>query len=124
MKFAFVFRTVFAGIAIAALGGCIKSTFDMPDVRSIGYDGAQLVAPDCGALSEPSHMLDAGARRPAVTWGCATYTNLAAQIANPRDLVDPQPIGPADAAVAASAVNRYENGRVTPLDKKTTRDAK
>jgi type IV pilus biogenesis protein CpaD/CtpE len=57
-------------------------------------------------------------------WGCATYTNLAAQLAHPEDIVKPQTLGPADAAVAASAVRRYELGRVIPLDATTSRDSK
>ena len=56
-----------------------------------------------------------------MAWGCATYTNLAAQLAHPQDIVKPEWLGPADAAVAASAVQRYQTERVTPLDK-TTRD--
>lgn len=57
-------------------------------------------------------------------WGCATYTNLAAQLAHPEDAVHPQTLDPADAAVAASAVRRYKTERVTPLDKTTSRDSK
>jgi hypothetical protein len=38
--------------------------------------------------------------------------------------VHPQTLGPANAAVAASAVRRYETGRVIPLDKSTSRDSK
>jgi type IV pilus biogenesis protein CpaD/CtpE len=59
-----------------------------------------------------------------MAWGCATYTNLAAQIAHPRDLVDPAPLGPADAAVAASAVRRYQTDRVYKLPDDTTRNQK
>jgi type IV pilus biogenesis protein CpaD/CtpE len=57
-------------------------------------------------------------------WGCATSTTLAAQLARPQDAVAPQTLGPADAAVAASAVRRYETGRVTRLDTSTSRDSK
>jgi len=110
--------------AALLLGGCLKPPIGMPDASVIGYDGRHAVPPDCRRLAAPSLLLDGGLPRPSVAWGCATYTNLAAQIVNPRDLVAPERLGPADAAVAASAVQRYETGRVIPLDKSTTRDAK
>jgi pilus assembly protein CpaD len=103
------------------LAGCfIKPPLNMPDARVVGFDGQTAVAPDCEQLTRASLLFDAGIRRPSMQWGCATYTNLAAQVANPQDLVKPQTLGPADAAVAASAVHRYETGQVIPLDTTTT----
>jgi pilus assembly protein CpaD len=103
------------------LAGCfIKPPLNMPDARVVGFDGQAAVAPDCEQLTRASLLFDAGIRRPSMQWGCATYTNLAAQVANPQDLVKPQTLGPADAAVAASAVHRYETGQVIPLDTTTT----
>jgi type IV pilus biogenesis protein CpaD/CtpE len=95
----------------------------MPDASVIEYDGHGAVPPDCASLSRPSLLRDAGARRPAMEWGCATYTDLAAQLARPADLVSPEKLGPADAAVAAGAMRRYETGHVIPLDTTTSRDA-
>ncbi len=69
-----------------------------------------------------SLLLDAGLPRPSMEWGCATYSNLAAQVANPKDLFDPDPLGPTDANVAASAVHRYRTDKVTPLDATTSRN--
>jgi type IV pilus biogenesis protein CpaD/CtpE len=108
----------------AALGvsGCFQPPRGMPDASTIGFDGNAAIPPDCASLTRPSLLTDAGWRRPSMQWGCATYTNLAAQVANPQDLVQPQPLGPADAAVAASAVHRYETGHVIPLDKGTSRN--
>jgi type IV pilus biogenesis protein CpaD/CtpE len=60
-------------------------------------------------------MVDAGSGRPGVAFGCATYSNLAAMLARPADLVAPVPYAGADASLAASAVRRYEEGRATPL---------
>lgn len=110
--------------ALLALGGCFKPPRTMPDQSVIGYDGRDAVPPDCSSLSRPSELTDAGIHRPAMEWGCAYYTNLAAQIANPKDLVEPRKLGPADAAVAASAVHRYQTDNVTPLDSSTTRSFK
>lgn len=115
---------VLSFMTVTSLTGCLPAARGMPDVDVIGYDGKNAIPPDCEALTRWSLLLDAGVPRPSMQWGCATYTNLAAQVANPRDFVAPAKLGPADAAVAASAVRRYETGRVIPLDEKTTRDAK
>jgi pilus assembly protein CpaD len=96
----------------------------MPDASTLGFDGHSVVPPDCESLSRPSVLTDAGWHRPSMEWGCATYTNLAAQIAHPQDVVAPHALGPANAAVAASAVHRYETGQLVPVDKATTRDNK
>jgi pilus assembly protein CpaD len=109
--------------ALFTLGGC-KPPRDMPDASIIGYDSHDAVPPDCSKLSRWSNLTDAGFRRPSMEWGCAYYTNLAAQLADPKDLVEPRKLGPADAAVAASAVRRYETDRVIPLDDSTSRNSK
>ncbi|GAB5095172.1 CpaD family pilus assembly lipoprotein [Caballeronia sp. LP006] len=116
------FISLFTACSLALpLAGCfIKPPVSMPDSRVIGYDGNAAVPPDCEKLTRASLLFDSGVRRPSMQWGCATYTNLAAQVANPQDLVNPQTLGPADAAVAASAVHRYETGQVIPLDTTTT----
>jgi type IV pilus biogenesis protein CpaD/CtpE len=110
-------------VALLALGGC-KPPRSMPNESVIGYDGHDAVPPDCANLTRSSNLTDAGFGRPSMAWGCAYYTDLAAQIANPKDLVEPRKLGPADAAVAASAVSRYETGRVIPLDSETSRSSK
>lgn len=111
------------GVA-ASMSGCFKPPVGMPDASVVGFDGTRTTPPDCAALSRASTLYDGGLPRPSMAWGCATYTNLAAQIAHPRDAVAPEPVGPADAAVAASAVRRYQTGHVMKLDSTTTRDAK
>jgi type IV pilus biogenesis protein CpaD/CtpE len=117
--------TIFTALAFAVAGsGCFKPPRNMPNETVIDYDGKNALPPDCNELSRSSLLTDAGVRRPAMQWGCATYTNLAAQLAHPEDIVHPQTLGPADAAVAASAVNRYENGRVIPLDASSSRNSK
>ncbi|MDR5857613.1 CpaD family pilus assembly lipoprotein [Caballeronia sp. LZ062] len=110
-------------IALGA-AGCFKPPRNMPNETVIGYDGRSATPPDCESLSRASLLMDAGIPRPSMQWGCATYTNLAAQLAHPEDIVHPQTLGPADAAVAASAAHRYQTEHVIPLDKGTSRDAK
>ena len=74
-------------------------------------------------LVEHSDFLDAGAARPDVAFGCATYTNLAAMLVRGSDLTDPVPFGGPDADVAADAVRRYETGKVMPLQSSSTSSA-
>ncbi len=104
--------------------GCFKPPVNMPNETVIGYDGHSATLPDCEALSRPSLLTDAGIRRPSMQWGCATYTNLATQLAHPEDIVHPQTLDPADAAVAASAAHRYQTEHVTPLDQGMSRNSK
>jgi pilus assembly protein CpaD len=107
-----------------SVSGCFKPPRDMPDQSVIGFDGKNAVPPDCTELARRSVLTDAGWHRPSMQWGCATYTNLAAQVANPKDLVAPGKLAPANAAVAASAVHRYETGHLIPLDTSSSRDSK
>lgn len=102
--------------AILLLGACAEPPLGMHDASVIGYDGKNAIAPDCDSLTEASVVGSASAQpRPSMAWGCATYTNLAAQLARPADVVAPHPLTPADAAVAASAVARYQRGEVMKL---------
>ena len=48
-------------------------------------------------------------------YGCASLTNLALMVADPRDLATGRPLGPADADPALLAVQRYRAGKVLPL---------
>jgi pilus assembly protein CpaD len=45
--------------------------------------------------------------------GCATISNMAAQIADPRDILGQRPMGPADAARRTVVIQRYRQGQST-----------
>jgi type IV pilus biogenesis protein CpaD/CtpE len=92
----------------------------MPDSSVISFDGTHALPPDCAKLEQPSHLVDAGAGRPGVAFGCATYTNLANMLARPADLIQPIPYAGADAALGASAVQHYEDGTTMPLNTTST----
>ncbi len=47
--------------------------------------------------------------------GCATAANLVAMVADPADLGDGRPLGPADGVREAEAVVRYRTDKVRPL---------
>jgi pilus assembly protein CpaD len=97
-----------------ALSACMSATppVGLPNASVIGFDGREAIAPDCASLVQPSHLIDAGMGRPGIAFGCATYTNLAVMLARPADLVEPLPYAGADATTAASAVRRFDEGRV------------
>lgn len=104
------------------VAGCMtKPSLGLPDASTLSYDGRSVIGPDCAALERESLVSDAGLSRPSVAFGCATYTNLAAQIVRPQDIVAPQPLAAANGAAAAAAVRRYETGTVIPLDTTSTR---
>ncbi len=115
---------LFSAVAIG-FTGCMSQhpPLGMPDASVIGFkpgDGGRAVPPQCDALNVPSGMIDAGHGRPGVEFGCATYTNLAVMLARPADLVAPVPYAGADAALGASAVRRYEDGRAKQLNQTST----
>lgn len=121
MKYVRMMMVVASVTAMLGIGGCFPAPRTMPDASFIRGDANGAYPPDCERLKRKSLLTDAGLMRPSMEWGCATYSNLAAQVANPKDLFDPEPLGPTDANVAASAVRRYRTDKVTPLDTATTR---
>lgn len=121
------FRILLAPVSasVVLLGGCFyHPPFDMADASVIRYDGSKATPPDCRKLAVPAGLTDGGQALPSASWGCATYTNLAAQVAHPADLATPAPVGPANAEVAVGAMQRYRQDKVTPLDMGSSRDAK
>lgn len=69
-------RSTVAALLPLVCAGCLSAPppVNLPDARSIGFDGAHAVAPDCAKLMQPSHLVDAGFARPGVPFGCATYS--------------------------------------------------
>jgi pilus assembly protein CpaD len=55
------------------------------------------------------------ANKPPSDFGCATATNLAAMVANPRDLLVGQEAGPVWGDAALAPIDRYRTGKVKPL---------
>jgi pilus assembly protein CpaD len=52
-------------------------------------------------------------------FGCATQHNIAAMVADPRDLVEPRTMDASDATRRAVVMGHYEKGEVTQADKHT-----
>ena len=52
-------------------------------------------------------------------FGCSVQHNIAAMVADPRDLLGPGPMGPVDTARRATVMDHYEKGEVTQADKRS-----
>jgi len=76
---------------------------------------AQTVAvlpPDCPGYNQPI-TLDYE-WRPETRLGCANAVNLGLMVANPNDLAQGRPIGPADAEAMAAGIQRYRTDGTYP----------
>ncbi len=88
--------------------------YDAPDPRApvlVGYETVQAFVPRCngGATS----LTRSFANETGANFGCAVTANLAAQIANPRDIVTPRTMTPADAGRRAVVFDNYRKGDQT-----------
>lgn len=73
------------------------------------------VLPDCPNLARTT--TSTYTNLPASNFGCATHRNLGLMVANPRDLLRGQEMGPTSGARAAKGVERYYRGdRWIPTD--------
>lgn len=89
-------------------------------VITVEQQDGRLVAvpPHCGPLFPEERRMQFDSR-PQTAFGCATYSNLANSVANPLDLVSPDPYAGQQADSAADAVTRYRKNEVEPLRETT-----
>ena len=109
-------------VLLMTLAGCAFPRKDFsgipgPQIIKVTQDesGFHAVAPDCKPLLQPSQLNKAEDLRQSIAFGCATYTNLAEQIARPRDLTHPGQYAGQSPDSAGAAVQRYRDNAVTPL---------
>lgn len=94
----------------------LVGTHDGPDQRvEIGFISYVARTDPCADWSDNVAMTYDN--RPTRNFGCAVQHNIAAQIADPRDLVEMRPSDPSDAARRAQVLDNYEKGKVTAADK-------
>lgn len=85
-----------------------------PDPRApvlIGYDTVRAHVPRCG--TSWTSLTRTAANETSANFGCAVTANLAAQIADPRDIVGPRAMTPADAGRRAVVFDSYRKGEAT-----------
>jgi pilus assembly protein CpaD len=81
----------------------------------VSYIRYQAHAEACGDWS--ANLGSTAANKPSPNFGCATQHNLAAMIADPRDLVTPKPLDPEDAQRRLTVLDKYRKGETTVANK-------
>ncbi|MFN4295289.1 MAG: CpaD family pilus assembly protein [Brevundimonas sp.] len=85
-----------------------------PDPRApilAGFTTVQARVPRCGTAWEG--LSQTASNQSQSNFGCAVNANLAAQIADPRDIVQPQAMTPGDAARRTVVFDNYRAGQPT-----------
>ncbi|HTI88364.1 MAG TPA: CpaD family pilus assembly protein [Alphaproteobacteria bacterium] len=96
----------------------LVGTKDSPDGKvEIGFIGYQASAGSCSDWSANlAFTLD---NQVSPNLGCSVQHNIAAQIADPRDLIAPRAMGPGDAARRAFVYDNYKQGKPTGAEHST-----
>jgi pilus assembly protein CpaD len=81
----------------------------------LSYVGYGASSPACG--NWPENIAWTLENTPTVNFGCATQRNLAAVIADPRDLVTPQPMTPPDTERRMIVIEKWRKGEPTSSQK-------
>ena len=87
------------------------TAYDAPDPRApvlAGFETVRAVVPNCAA--EPRDMGGRFSNESSGGFGCAITANMAAQIADARDIVAPRAMSPADSGRAAVVFQNYRAG--------------
>jgi pilus assembly protein CpaD len=88
----------------------------------LGYIGYVAHTDPCGDWS--ASVADTASNRSSPNFGCAVQQNIAAQLADPRDVLQPQPMTAGDAVRRHTVFDNYEKGKVTAADKTQDQSAK
>jgi pilus assembly protein CpaD len=81
----------------------------------IGYTAFVAKGPTCGQQWE--NLSATGHNREYENFGCAITANIAAQIGNPSDLLNPRALDPTDAARRQTVLDHYRKGETTSTAK-------
>lgn len=94
--------------------------YDAPDPRApvlAGFETVRAAIPNCAA--EPRDMGSRFSNRSSLGLGCAITANMAAQIADPRDILGARVMTPADPGRAAIVFDHYRKGELTAAPQET-----
>lgn len=90
------------------------AAYAAPDPRApvlAGFETIRASIPDCAA--EARNMGTRLSNQSSGGFGCAITANMAAQIADPRDILGARPMTPADSGRAAVVFDNYRRGQVS-----------
>jgi len=92
----------------------VIAAYVAPDPRApvlAGFETLHAVIPDCSARI--GDLAGRFSNQSSGNLGCAITANMAAQIADPRDIAGARPMSPADSARAAVVFDNYRKGQPT-----------
>ncbi len=95
-------------------------SYAAPDPRApvvVGFETLRAVVPQCGR--NWGNLSRSGDNQSASNFGCAITANLAAQIADPRDIQQPRAMTPADASRRTVVFDQYRAGKQTAAEAET-----
>ena len=98
----------------------VVASYTAPDPRApvlAGFETIQAAIPDCAAAG--GSMDGRFSNENSRGLGCAINANLAAQIADPRDILGHRPTSPADSGRAAVVFDNYRRGELTAAPQET-----
>jgi pilus assembly protein CpaD len=116
VRSAFNARAALEGMGVPAHLVRVGS-YDAPDGRApilVGFTGYRAVIPTCGR--EWNNLTATRDNSIQTNFGCAVTANMAAQIADPTDIVSPQALDPTDASRRSVVLDRYRRGETTAAD--------
>ncbi|HWA91221.1 MAG TPA: CpaD family pilus assembly protein [Rhizomicrobium sp.] len=85
----------------------------------LGYMSYKAHVEGCASPDWSTNWGDSADNQPPPSFGCATQKNLAAMVADPRDLIEPRTMTPSDAVRRNTVLGHYEKGEITQADKHT-----
>ncbi|WP_240811673.1 CpaD family pilus assembly lipoprotein [Brevundimonas sp. M20] len=94
--------------------------YDAPDPRApvlAGFETVRAAIPNCAAERRDMGSRFSNESSPGL--GCAITANMAAQIADPRDILAARAVSPADSGRAAVVFDNYRKGQATSAPQET-----
>lgn len=88
--------------------------YNAPDPRApvlVGYESLRARVPQCGRAW--GSLTRTANNQSSANFGCAVTANLAAQIADPRDIIAPRTMTPVDGARRSVVIDKYRKGEPT-----------
>ena len=116
---AYVVQAALAGWGVPA-DRIRLASYAAPDPRApvvVGFETVRAVVPQCGRTW--GNLSRSGDNQSASNFGCAVTANLAAQIADPRDIQQPRAMTPADASRRTVVFDQYRAGKQTSAEAET-----
>lgn len=113
LKAAYDIKSALAASGVAP-DRIVLVSYAAPDPRApvvVGYQTVRAAVPKCGAAW--GNLSRTGDNQSSSNFGCAVTANLAAQIADPRDIQTPRAMTPSDAGRRTVVFDRYRAGQQT-----------